>query len=92
MFKPVIFLILTFSLNLKKKINFQLVFKPVIFLILTFSLLAIFKVCFTIVLWLEIHDVFLRFFLLFNLATSAVTIYNGGVFKPTVHDLGNSGQ
>ena len=43
-----------------------------------------------IVLWLEIHGVFLRFFLLFDSVTSAVTTYNVGVYKPTAHDLGNS--
>ena len=37
--------------------------------------------CYMIVLWLEIHDVFLRVFLLFNLVTSAVTTYNVGVFN-----------
>ena len=36
-----------------------------------------------IILWLEIHGVFLRFFLLFNLKTFAVTAYNVGVFKKT---------
>ena len=36
-----------------------------------------------IVLWLEIHDVFLRFFLLFNSITFAVTTCNVGVFKKT---------
>ena len=39
-----------------------------------------------IVLWLEIHGVFLRFFLLFDSVTSAVTTYNVGVFEPTAHD------
>ena len=39
-----------------------------------------------IVLWLEIHGVFLRFFLLLD----AVTTYNVGVFKPAAHDLSNS--
>ena len=43
--------------------------------------------CFTIVLWLEIHGVFFRFFLLFDSVTSAVTTYNVGFFKPTAHDL-----
>ena len=42
-----------------------------------------------IVLWLEIHGVFLRFFLLFDLVTSAVTTYNLGFFKPTGYDLSN---
>ena len=36
-----------------------------------------------IVLWLEIHGVFLRFFLLFNLVASAVTAYNVDFFKKT---------
>ena len=45
---------------------------------------------FMIVLWLEIHGVFLRFFLLLDSVTSAVTTYNVGFFKPTVHDLSNS--
>ena len=36
-----------------------------------------------IVLWLEIHGVFLRFFLLFNSVTSAVNAYDVGVFKKT---------
>ena len=40
-----------------------------------------------IVLWLEIHGVFLRFFLLFDSVTSTVTTYNVGVLKPTAHDL-----
>ena len=43
-----------------------------------------------IVLWLEIHGVFLRFFLLFDSVTSAVTTYNVGFFKPTAHDLSYS--
>ena len=49
----------------------------------TFSLLAPLVSCFMIVLWLEINDVFLRFFLLFNSITSAVTACNVGVFKKT---------
>ena len=36
--------------------------------------------CFMIVLWLEINDVFLRFFLLFHSITSVVTACNVGVF------------
>ena len=36
-----------------------------------------------IVLWLEIHDVFFKIFLLFNSITSAVTKWNVGVFKET---------
>ena len=43
-----------------------------------------------IVLWLEVHSVFLSFFLLFDSVTSAVTTYNVGVFKPTANDLSNS--
>ena len=43
-----------------------------------------------IVLWLEIHGVFFRFFLLFDTVTSAVTAYSVGFFKPTTHDLNNS--
>ena len=65
--------------KLKKKSNFQLVFEPVLFL-KTFSHLATLVSCFMIVLWLEINDVFLRFFLLFNSITSAVTACNVGVF------------
>ena len=42
--------------------------------------------CFMIVLWLKM-GVFLSVFLLFHSVTSAVTAYNVGVFKPTVHDL-----
>ena len=45
---------------------------------------------FIFVLWLEIHGVFLRFFLLFDSVTSAVTSYNVGFFKPTGHDLSYS--
>ena len=56
---------------------FQLVFKPVI--LLTFT-----------VLWLEKLGIFLKYFLLFNSVTSAVTAYNVGVFKPTIHDLSKS--
>ena len=37
--------------------------------------------CFMIVLWLEINDVFLRFFLLFNSITSAVTACNVSLRK-----------
>ena len=40
------------------------------------------RFCF-IVLWLEIHGVFLSFFLLFNLVASAVTAYNVDFFKKT---------
>ena len=36
-----------------------------------------------IVLWLEIHGVFLRFFLLFDSVTSAAITHNVGFFKPT---------
>ena len=43
-----------------------------------------------IVLCLEIHGIFLRFFLLFDLVTTAVTTYYVGVFKPTAHDRSNS--
>ena len=43
-----------------------------------------------IVLRLEIHGVFLRFFLLFDSVTSALTTYNVGFFKPTSNDLSNS--
>ena len=43
-----------------------------------------------IVLWLELHGVFLRFFLLYDSVTSGVTTNNVGVFKPTAHDLSNS--
>ena len=47
-----------------------------------------------LVLWLysglKYTAYFLDFFLLFNSVTSAVTAYNVGVFKPTVHDLSNS--
>ena len=43
-----------------------------------------------IVLRLEIHGIFLRFFQLFDSVTSAVTTYNVGVFKPTANDLSNS--
>ena len=42
-----------------------------------------------IVLWLEIHGIFLRVFLLFDSVTAATTYYVG-FFKPTAHDLGNS--
>ena len=45
--------------------------------------------CFMIVLWLKM-GVFLIVFLLFHSVTSAVTAYNVGVFKPTVHDLSSS--
>ena len=40
--------------------------------------------------WLELHGIFLRFFLLFDSVTSGVTTYNVGVFKPTAHDLSNA--
>ena len=43
-----------------------------------------------IVLWLEIHGVFWRFFLLFDSVTFDVTTYNVGFFKLTAHDLSNS--
>ena len=43
-----------------------------------------------IVLWLEIHGVIWRFFLLFDSVTSDVTTYNVGFFKLTAHDLSNS--
>ena len=43
-----------------------------------------------IVLWLEKLGIFLKYFLLFNSVTSAVTAYNVGVFKPTIHDLSKS--
>ena len=43
-----------------------------------------------IVLWLEIHGVFKRFFQLFDSITSDVTTYNVGFFKLTAHDLSNS--
>ena len=46
--------------------------------------------CFMIVLWLEIHGLFLRFFLLFDSVNSAITTNNVGFFKPTAHDLSNS--
>ena len=36
---------------------------------------------------LSYDGVFLRFFLLFDLVTSAVTTYNVGFFRPTAHDL-----
>ena len=48
-----------------------------------FWLLLFHVSCFMIVLQLEINDVFLRFFLLFNSITSAVTACNMGVFKKT---------
>ena len=43
-----------------------------------------------IVLWLEVHGVFWRFFLLFDSVTFDVTTYNVGFFKLTAHDLSNS--
>ena len=44
-----------------------------------------------IVLWLEVHGVFLSFFLLFDSVTSAVTTYNVGFFKASsAYDLSNS--
>ena len=46
--------------------------------------------CFMIVIWLEIHGVFLRFFPLFNSVTSVLTAYDVCVFKPTVYDRSNS--
>ena len=48
---------------------------------LTFSLWLYFFSM--IILWLEIHCVFLRFFLSFDSVTSVVTAYNVGVFKPS---------
>ena len=60
--------------NLKKKSSTR---------VWTFSLLAALVSVFTIVLWLEINDVFLKFFLWFNSITSAVTACNVGVFKKT---------
>ena len=74
-----------FRVKIKKKSHFQLVFEPVISL--NFSS---FGYCFMIVLWLEIHGVFFRFFLLFGTVTSAVNTYNIDFFKPTAHDLSNS--
>ena len=56
-------------------------FEPVIFL--TFSLWLFWLMIF---LWLETHDVFLRFFLLFNSVTFAITAYNVGVLKKTWDD------
>ena len=44
--------------KLKRKVNFQLVFEPEKF----FKLFSFGYNCFMIVLWLEIHGVFLRFF------------------------------
>ena len=43
-----------------------------------------------IALWLKMHGVFLRFSLLFDSVTFAVTTYNVGFFKLTDHDLSNS--
>ena len=86
---PIIFSLtfqpLLFRLKIKKKSHFQLVFEPGIS-----ENFSSFGYCFMIVLWLEIHGVFLRFFLLFDLVTSAVTTYNVGFFKPTGYDLSNS--
>ena len=70
--------------NLKEKL-FS-VFEPVISK--NFSPFGYYR--FMIVLWLEIHGVFFRFFLLFDTVTSAVTAYSVGFFKPTTHDLNNS--
>ena len=47
-----------FSVKIKKKSNFQLLFKPVIFL----NFFSFGYSCFMTVVWLEIQDVFLRFF------------------------------
>ena len=73
---------LPFRVKIKKKSHFQLVFEPVI----SENLSPFGYHYFVIALWLEIHGVFLRFFLLFDSVTSAVTTYNVGFFKPTAHD------
>ena len=64
--------------NWKKKQFLTRVWTGVIFE--NFFALATLVSCFMIVLWREINDVFLRFFLLFNSITSAVTACNVGVF------------
>ena len=51
-------------------------FEPVIFL----NFFA-FGYCFMTVLWLEIHDVFFSYFLLFNSVTFGVTAFKGDVYK-----------
>ena len=64
--------------NWKKKQFLTRVWTGVIFE--NFFTLATLVSCFMIVLWREINDVFLRFFLLFNSITSAVTACNVSVF------------
>ena len=81
MFQPPLF-----RVKIKKKSHFQLVFE----LVISYNFSSFGYYSFMIVLWLEIHGVFLRFFLLFDSVTSAVTTYNVCVYKPTAHDLGNS--
>ena len=66
------------SLKIEKKVISTRVWTCVIFE--NFFALATLVSCFMIVLWLEINDVFLRFFLLVNSITSAVTACNVGVF------------
>ena len=83
---PPTFLPPLFRVKIKKKSHFQLVFDPVI----SYVFSSIGYNCYVIVLWLEIHGVFFRFFLLFGTVTSAVTTYSVGFFKPTAHDLSNS--
>ena len=75
-----------FRVKIKKKSHFQLVFEAVISL----NISSFGNYSLKIVLWLEIHGVFLGFFLLFDSVTSVVTTYNVGFFKPTAHDLSNS--
>ena len=72
--------------KIKKKSRFQLVFEHVISE--NFSCFDYYR--FMIFLWLEIHGVFLTFFLLFYSVTSAVTTYNVAFFRPTTHDLSDS--
>ena len=77
----VTFQLLCLAQEIKKKTNFQLAFEPVIF-----SNFFAFGYCLMIVLWLEIHDVFFRYFLSFKSVTSGVTAYNVDVFKKKTRD------
>ena len=54
-----------FRVKIKKKSHFQLVFE----LVISYNLSSFGYYSFMIVLWLEIHGVFLRFFLLFKAPT-----------------------
>ena len=76
MLTPPFFPKVSTSLKIEKKV----ISTRVCVIFENFFALATLVSCFMIVLWPEINDVFLRFFLLVNSITSAVTACNVGVF------------